>query len=134
MTPASARFAAGRYAFVTLNQPRPPLTSTPVHDMAKKKDGGTTKADAVREALKEGKDSPQEGAAFVKEKFGLDITPGQFSTYKSLEKKRAGKGGSRSTGSGEAPARKSARLAIPAPKNGSISDDLTALQGLVKRY
>jgi hypothetical protein len=102
--------------------------------MAKKKDGGTTKADAVREALKEGIEAPSEGVAFVKERFGLEMTAQQFSTYKSIEKKRAGNGGSRRTGSGEAPARKSARLPVPAPKNGSISEDLTALKELVHRY
>ena len=31
--------------------------------------------------------SPTEGTAFIKEKFGLDITPPQFSTCKSIAKK-----------------------------------------------
>src|SRR3954468_20398166 len=98
--------------------------------MAKKKNGGPTKADAVRQALKEGVESPQDGVAYVKEKFGLEITAQQFSTYKSIEKKK-GNGGGNGVRSGKAPARRSGRLPVPAPITGSISDDLTALQELV---
>src|SRR3954469_26026547 len=100
--------------------------------MAKKKNGGPTKADAVRQALKEGVESPQDGVAYVKEKFGLEITAQQFSTYKSIERKKAN--GSNGVGSRKAPARRSGRLPVPAPITGSISDDLTALKEMVKRY
>jgi hypothetical protein len=80
--------------------------------MAKKKEGGPTKAHAVREALKEGIEAPQDGVAYVKEKFGLDITAQQFSTYKSIEKNR--KTNKKGDESGPAPARRSQRLKVPA--------------------
>jgi hypothetical protein len=60
--------------------------------MARKKaDGKMTKADAVRAAIADGKDMPAEGAAHIKEKYGLDVTPQQFSTYKSIANKKAGR-------------------------------------------
>src|SRR4051794_15155379 len=59
--------------------------------MAKQKaEGKISKADAVREAIKEGVEKPQDGVSYVKEKHGLDITPQQFSTYKANDKKKAG--------------------------------------------
>jgi hypothetical protein len=86
--------------------------------MAKKKaDGQPTKADAVREALKEGVDSPQDGAAYVKQKFRLDITPQQFSTYKSIEKKKANGGGT-GVGNGR---RGGGRPKADRPANGAAS-------------
>ena len=50
-----------------------------------------TKADAVRAAITDGADNPTEGAAYIKAMFHLDITPQQFSTYKSQQKAKAGK-------------------------------------------
>jgi hypothetical protein len=50
-----------------------------------------TKADAVRAAIADGADNPTEGVAYIKGKFGIDITPQQFSTYKTVDKKRGGK-------------------------------------------
>lgn len=49
-----------------------------------------TKTEAVRRAIADGVDSPAEGAAYIKDKFGLDITNQQFSTYKSIAKKKSG--------------------------------------------
>ena len=45
-----------------------------------KADGKMTKADAVRAALAAGVDMPAEGSAHIKEKYGLVVTPQQFST------------------------------------------------------
>jgi hypothetical protein len=74
--------------------------------MAKQKsEGRVTKATAVREALKEGVENPQEGVAYIKEKFKIDITAQQFSTYKSIEKsKKAGGNKKRGRGRGGRPA------------------------------
>jgi hypothetical protein len=48
----------------------------------------------VRQALAEGVDNPTEAVAHIKKKFGIDITPQQFSTYKSnLKAKGAGGSG-----------------------------------------
>ena len=53
-----------------------------------------TKADAVRAALKLGIEKPQEGATFIKNKFGVDITPQVFSSYKSTLSRKEPKPGS----------------------------------------
>lgn len=39
--------------------------------------------EAVRQALYDGKDSPKDGVAFVKERFGLEMSVNHFSNYKS---------------------------------------------------
>lgn len=56
---------------------------------SKKADGKMTKTDAVKAAMADGVDNPTEGAAYIKTKFGLDITPQVFSTTKSIAKKKA---------------------------------------------
>ncbi len=53
-------------------------------------EGKVSKADAVRAAMKEGVSKPQEAVAFIKEKFGLDISTGMFSNYKSVLGKKDG--------------------------------------------
>jgi hypothetical protein len=56
----------------------------------KTKDKATiTKAEAVRRALAEGKDSPPVGVAYIKEQFGIDIAPQHFSAQKSQLKNKA---------------------------------------------
>jgi hypothetical protein len=54
--------------------------------MAKKKVDSITKTEAVRKAIAAGVDKPTDGVIYVKEKFGVEVTPSQFSTYKSLAK------------------------------------------------
>src|ERR1700733_11449029 len=57
------------------------------------------KTDAVRQALADGGDNPTAAVAHIKKKFGIDITPQQFSTYKSnLKAKGAGSSGGKRTG------------------------------------
>jgi hypothetical protein len=99
--------------------------------MARKKaDGKMTKADAVRAALAAGVDMPAEGSAHIKEKYGLDVTPQQFSTYKSIANKKAGKApGRRGRKSGAAVAAKSstngpAGLALQVEAIKSLVDQL----------
>ena len=69
--------------------------------MAKKKDeaapGGAaapaekiTQRVAVERALAAGKDSPNDGVAFVQEQFGITLNNGSFSTIKSQIKKAGG--------------------------------------------
>lgn len=49
-----------------------------------------SKSDAIRAAVKAGKNSPSEGVAWIKETYGLDVTTGTFSTTKTQDKKKAG--------------------------------------------
>jgi hypothetical protein len=54
-----------------------------------KKDGAAiTQAEAVRQAVEAGKTMPQDGVAYIKEKFGIAMKPQVFSTNKSILKKR----------------------------------------------
>lgn len=102
--------------------------------MAKKSDGDTatiTKAEAVRHALADGIDKPEDGVSFLKEKFGLTITAQQFSTYKSIEKKRAGKAPRRRAAS----ARQSGALAAPSSNGPSgLATSVEAIKTLVEMY
>jgi len=66
--------------------------------MAKKKNAAASmsKMEAVKRALADGKDSRAEGIAYVKETFGIELSPNHFSNYKSKilaggKKKRRGR-------------------------------------------
>lgn len=105
--------------------------------MAKKRGGDQpTKADAVRQAIAEGKDAPQEGVAYIKEKFGLDITAQQFSTYKSIAKKKAAGGSGTSSGRGPGGRRKAVRSTAGTGSNGtgSAADLARQVKSLVDAY
>ncbi len=85
------------------------------------------KTEAVKAALAAGQDVPLEGVAYIKKEFGLDVTPQQFSTYKSIAKAKAkeGKGG------------RKARAVTPrgvVVGNGMVSlNDLEAAKQLVNK-
>lgn len=51
-----------------------------------------SKMDAVREAIREGMDKPQDGVAYIKEKYGLEIKPAMFSAYKTSMKVKSSGG------------------------------------------
>lgn len=74
-----------------------------------------TKAEAVRQAIAAGADKPTEGVKFIKEKFGLTVTPAAFSANKSQSKTRK-----------------------PSPHTQPDGEDLVVvlqnLKGLVKRH
>lgn len=50
--------------------------------------GEPSKMDAVREALAEGMDSPEDGTNYVKAKYGFEMSRQMFSTYKANIKRR----------------------------------------------
>src|SRR5438105_4988194 len=91
--------------------------------------GQIKKTEAVRIALEQGKESPGEGVAFIKKKFGLDVTPQQFSTYKSIAKSK-GKGGGKKRGRKP----KAAMRYEHTVGNGLVAlDDLEAAKSLVAK-
>jgi hypothetical protein len=101
--------------------------------MARKKNGGMTKQDAVRQALSElGKDAmPTKIKGFVKERFGLEMTTDHISTAKSDILRRAG-------GKGKSVAKKPPQVQLAAPaKGGSKSgiplEDILYVKDLVGR-
>lgn len=65
----------------------PPGAEAPTAESA----GSMTKVDAVRAALRAGVEKPLEAATWIQEKFGIEIAPQMFSSYKSqLAKKTDG--------------------------------------------
>src|SRR3954466_1753511 len=50
----------------------------------------TSKVEAVRAALDMGKDQPEDGIAFIKDRFGIEMSRQHFSTTKSKLKKGEG--------------------------------------------
>ena len=48
-----------------------------------------TQKEAVKRAIAAGKDQPKEGVAFIKDTFGMELSPGAFSTLKTLLKSGA---------------------------------------------
>jgi hypothetical protein len=59
--------------------------------MAKQKaEGKITQKEAVKQAIAAGKDSPTDGVPYIKEKFGITLNNGAFSTIKSQLKKASG--------------------------------------------
>lgn len=91
-----------------------------------------TKADAVRAALADGADSPADGVEYIKTKFGIEITPAHFSSYKSQEKAKAGKPPGRR---GRAPRATAAPASAPSA-NGPVglASSVEAIKKLVDQY
>lgn len=94
--------------------------------------GSMTKTDAVRAALAEGIDQPEHAVKFIKDRFDIDMTRPQFSTNKSLIKKRDGAAGGKKAGRPP----KAAAASAPAPKpsvNGpsGLAVQVEAIKGLV---
>lgn len=95
--------------------------------------GSMTKADAVRAAVAEGKLKPQEGCAWIKEKFDIDITPAHFSSYKSQEAKKTGTPDRRGRKPREAAAAVATQNGHPVAPGGAV-DLAKQLKSLVTRY
>jgi hypothetical protein len=53
-------------------------------------EGTISKAEAVRRALAQGKESPADGVAFIRERFGLEMAPQHFSAVKSQQRRKEG--------------------------------------------
>lgn len=83
-----------------------------------------SKADAVRAALADGIESPEDGVAFLKAQYGIEMSKQMWSTYKAQLKARAKKQ------SGAQPAKRGPKPASPA---GDIIDDISAVKGLVAK-
>ena len=101
--------------------------------MAKKTEQ-PSKAEMVRQALAVGKEAPDDGVAFIKEKFGIDIDKPMFGSYKSQEKARKEKQAiSAPRGPGRLAAPKAASVA-PASVNGNPADLARQIKTLIAQY
>lgn len=93
----------------------------------------TSKADAVRAAVAEGIDTPDEGVAFIKSRFGIEMAKPMWSSYRSQEKARQKKqaGGAAPKKPGRKPAVEGYLAPPPKqPANGGEADLLVALEAI----
>jgi hypothetical protein len=98
---------------------------------------GMSKADAVRAALSEGIEAPQEAVAFIKHRFGIEMGAQHFSSVKSQQKKREGAPAARR---GRKPKQAAADGYVappprPAASGGSdLLDAMEAMKPLIAQY
>ena len=94
--------------------------AAPAETQSTEPTASVSKADAVRAALKEGVEKPQEASAWIKEKFGIEIAPQVFSSYKSQQTKKT---------------EGSSNHGAAVPKSGSISIEAAEqVRDLVKQH
>jgi hypothetical protein len=96
--------------------------------------GKISKTDAVRAAIAEGHESPDDGIAFIKSRFGIEIGKPMFGSYKSQLKAKAGQSGVHKKG-GRAPkeAAPIASVSAIARDDVGIVADLAAVKRLVEK-
>jgi len=103
-------------------------------------DAGATisKSEAVRRALAAGKELPDEGVAYIRQQFGIEIAKPHFSATKSQIKKR--EGGPAKGNPGRKPTTAAEGYLAPPPKQRPSDDapdlieSLEALKPLVAEY
>lgn len=100
-----------------------------------------SKAEAVRQALAAGKDSPADGTGYIKSAYGIDMEKQAFSSYKAQAKAREAKqSGGTTAKPGRKPKASPAELRPePAPQaksahfSGGMIGDLAAIKALVEK-
>jgi hypothetical protein len=97
-----------------------------------------SKASAVRDAIARGKVTPEDGTSYIKRVYGLDITKQMFSSYKSQEKLRRAKAGSKGkpgrkprAGAGQSAPGDSASSSNSAKGDANLLDAMEAMKPLV---
>lgn len=94
--------------------------------------------DAIRAALAEGAESPDDGTDFIRKRFGIEISKSHFSATKSQIKKKdaaAAPKGKRAPKAEKTPEQEPARIpaAQPADTGAEMIGDLEAVKSLVKK-
>ena len=94
-----------------------------------------TKADAFRYTTGQGIESPKAISEYMLKTFGMEMSPGMVSAYKSNEKKRKGKSGRRGRPVGRPRTEPAVAIVVAStPKKGSangVASQLEAIKGLV---
>jgi hypothetical protein len=90
------------------------------------------KAQAVRQALKEGLTSPTEIAKHIQAVYGMSITPNYVSVIKGQERGKGGKG-KKKRAQAQAQEKTSTAKATGAGKSGLSPQDLVTLAGLAEK-
>lgn len=73
-----------------------------------------SKAAAVRDALEQGEDGPEDGVAYIKKIHGIEMTRQSFSSYKAQEKARQAKKSGKPAPAAEAKPGRKPKAASPA--------------------
>lgn len=112
-----------------VEEPTPEVPVLPTPTVLEKTISG---AEAVRRTLAEGIEKPIEAVAHMKEKYGVDMKPQVFSSYKSTEQKRAA-GGQNPVSSRPGRPRTYTRPAAPIG-GSSPAEAAESVRDLVERY
>lgn len=97
----------------------------------------TSKADAIRAALAAGFEGPQEGTAFIRKEFGIEIGTQHFSAVKSQLKSRGPGSGRRGRPKGSKNRTIEGYLApprAPLPANADLIDVMESIKPLIAQY
>ena len=114
------------------------LPETPAQDpVPEAPPAATVSKAAVRPALAEGIDSPGDGVAFIKEKFGIEMGNQMWSSYKSQEKARRARAARSDSPRGGRPPLTASTPPAPLGSSpatvGGVADSLKAAETLVDR-
>lgn len=128
----------------------PEPTPTPGPALPAKEEGpksSVSKADMVRAAIAEGMEKPDDGVAFIKAKFGIDLPKPMWSSYRAQQKARDQKaaGASPSPKRGRKPKTADAaattsdsapptRARVTPRGDGDLLEALKSLKGLVSEH
>lgn len=113
---------------------------TPITESGRESHGRVapvSKSEAIRKALAAGFEGPQEGSAYIRSQFGLDVGPRHFSAVKAHEKSK-----DTAVSKGRPPARRgrprsiegilsAPKLQVPATGEGELIAALEAMKPLV---
>jgi hypothetical protein len=124
-----------------MGRPKKLIQPAPVEPEAEKPEAAEksiSKAEAVRQALSAGMETPEDGVGFIKSNYGIEISKQIWSSYRAQQKARDGKKaeGSSKGKPGRKPAvakldqvAKSSQPAV----GGSVIGDLAAVKALVEK-
>ena len=92
-----------------------------------------TQKEAVKRAIAAGHDQPKEGVAYIKGTFGMDLSPGAFSTLKTLLKSGSKPGGKK-RGRPAASATGSATSVMAKGKTSNAAELARGVKALVAQH
>jgi hypothetical protein len=95
--------------------------------------GKITKSEAVRRALADGVDQPADGVAYIRDNFGVEISPTHFSAVKSTEGKKgeaAPKGKPGRKPKAAAPSQAVEGYLAPPPKSRAVDEETDLLAAM----
>jgi len=127
-----------------MGRPKKSIQPAPVElEAAKPETSETTisKAEAVRQALSAGMESPEDGVGFIKSNYGIELSKQMWSSYRAQQKARDGKKAESAGVPKGKPGRKAASVSqldkvvktIQPAVGSSVISDLAAVKALVEK-